>query len=231
MFELVWIWNFIWIWIENPRENKIEKTLEIQINRKRKTAQSSPFPGLSAHLARERAHLSPFPLALTVSWARLVGASAPACTSSLSLPIGTRLSSLPQPSGHLAELRACPRPGEADLTTTSLIGRPVPSARARGAAPTRALRHWPAGPTSPWPACQAHTIFPLLIIWVADPWAPPARERLRSLPAPGIPGPLTRGTRWSALASDPTRLLLISGVRSQSDGREARIPFHCGRFA
>jgi hypothetical protein len=29
MFELVWIWIMGWIWIENSRENKIEKQLKI----------------------------------------------------------------------------------------------------------------------------------------------------------------------------------------------------------
>jgi hypothetical protein len=39
MVELVWIWNLIWIWIENPREKEIEKQLE----NPRKKRQSSPI--------------------------------------------------------------------------------------------------------------------------------------------------------------------------------------------
>lgn len=53
---------------------------------------------------------------------------------------------------------------------------------------------------------------------VADSWVPPARARPRSCPTPRVPGPLTRGTRWSVLASDRARPLLISGVRSRSNG-------------
>jgi hypothetical protein len=66
---------------------------------------------------------------------------------------------------------------------------------------------------------------------VADPWAPPARARPCSCPAPRMPGPLTSGTRRLALASDLVRPLLISVVRSRLDGREAQIPFRCGLFA
>ena len=29
IFYYVWIWNLVCIWIESPRENKIEKPLEI----------------------------------------------------------------------------------------------------------------------------------------------------------------------------------------------------------
>jgi hypothetical protein len=46
MSELVWIWNLVWIWIENPRENKIEEQLEIPWKKRKpiqpKPTQSSP---------------------------------------------------------------------------------------------------------------------------------------------------------------------------------------------
>jgi hypothetical protein len=65
------VWNYlnlklVWFWFENHRENKILKTLEISEKGKRKAAQPPPFTGLLAHLARERARLSPFPPALAV---------------------------------------------------------------------------------------------------------------------------------------------------------------------
>jgi hypothetical protein len=54
MFELVWIWNLVWIWIENPRENKIEKQLEIPWKKRKliqlKPAQSSPTGPRPRHL-------------------------------------------------------------------------------------------------------------------------------------------------------------------------------------
>jgi hypothetical protein len=53
MFDLVWIWNLVWIWIENPRENKIEKELEIPGKWK------IPFQPKSAQKASPRARLRP----------------------------------------------------------------------------------------------------------------------------------------------------------------------------
>jgi hypothetical protein len=87
-----------------------------------------------------------------------------------------------------------------------------------------------SGPDPLDPACQTPAVSPPKCL-SRDPWALPPRERAHSHPAPGILGPLTRGTRRSALASDPTRPLLILGVRSRLDGREARLPFRCGCFA
>jgi hypothetical protein len=75
-------------------------------------------------------------------------------------------------------------------------------------------------PDPPDPACQTPAVSPSQV--PESPTRGPARQRApASRPAPGISGPLTRGTRRSALASDPARLLLISGVRSRSYGREA----------
>jgi hypothetical protein len=88
-----------------------------------------------------------------------------------------------------------------------------------------------SGPDLPWPHLSDPHHFPLPSAWVADPWAPSTRERPRSHPSPGIPRPLTRGTRRSALSSNPACPLLILGVRSRSDGQEAWIPFRCGCFA
>jgi hypothetical protein len=45
MFELVWIWNLVWIWIENPRENKKEKQLEISWKKEKDFSAQSAQPG------------------------------------------------------------------------------------------------------------------------------------------------------------------------------------------
>jgi hypothetical protein len=88
-----------------------------------------------------------------------------------------------------------------------------------------------AGPTSPWPRLSGPRRFPPPDCLSHRPVGP-AHKRAPALASrTRMPRPLTRGTHRSALASDPARPLLISGVRSRSDGREARIPFRCGRFA
>jgi hypothetical protein len=81
-FELLHMFELVWIWIENPRENKIEKPLEIPEKKKkaksahlglaRACTSASPLTGgprLSAHPARA---LSP-PLSLAAQWGRPIG--------------------------------------------------------------------------------------------------------------------------------------------------------------